>query len=176
MPTNLEPKLLPVFSRRSIRSYTGESIPDDMLKELLQAAMSAPSAVAKDPWRFIVIKDKKTLNRVAEALPNGKMLGEGGAGIIVLGDLNAAHRNETGYLLQDCSAATENLLLAASIIGLGACWLGVYPVEERIAHIKTVFSLEDHIIPVAAIALGFPNEKKEPRTRYTEEYVHWEKW
>jgi nitroreductase len=176
MAETLEPKLLPIFSRRSIRTYSDKPIPDGVIKELLNAAMAAPSAVGKDPWRFIVIKQKETLLTVAEALPNGKMLGDAGAGIIVLGDLEATHREEIGYLLQDCSAAIENLLIAASILGLGACWLGVYPVEDRITHLKKVFSLPDTIVPVSAIALGYPEEEKPPRTRFEKSYVHHEKW
>jgi nitroreductase len=172
----LEPKLLPIFSRRSIRTYLDKPVPEGLIEELLNAAMAAPSAVAKDPWRFIVVKNRETLRIIAEALPNGKMLAQAGVGFVVLGDLEAAHREDIGYLLQDCSAAIENLLIAASILGLGACWLGVYPVEERVTHLREVFTLPDTIIPVAAIAAGYPAEEKSPRTRFEKSYVHFEKW
>jgi nitroreductase len=138
--------------------------------------MAAPSAVAKDPWDFIVLTDKPLLATVAEALPNGKMLADAPLGIIVCGDLQRAHGNELSYLIQDCSAAIENLLLAASMLGLGACWLGVHPRPDRIAHIRKVFQLPEPVLPVAAIAIGHPAEEKESRTRFDSKLVHTNSW
>ena len=169
-------KLNFIYKRRSIRKYTSRAIDDDIVELLLKAAMAAPSACAKDPWRFIVVKDNKLKRKVVEALPNGTMMADAPVGIIVLGDINAAHGNELSYMLQDCSAAIQNLLLAASEFGLGAVWLGVHPREERMNHIKNVFNLPDNIIPISCIAVGYPAEEKEPRTRYNSEYVHFEKW
>ncbi|MBD3239011.1 MAG: nitroreductase family protein, partial [Chitinivibrionales bacterium] len=130
----------------------------------------------KDPWRFIVVRDKSTLSAIAEGLPNGKMLAGATLGFVVCGDTTAAHGGEVSYLLQDCSAAIENLLLAAHAVGLGAVWLGVHPREERIDHIRRLFELPETVLPVACIAAGYPAETKGSRTRYTDEYVHWEKW
>ena len=113
---------------------------------------------------------------IVEKLPYGKMLLEAPVGIVVCGDLKAAHDGQLSYMLQDCSAAIENLLLAAHSLGLGACWLGVHPREERINHIKAVLALPESVIPIAVIALGHPGEKKEPRTRYKTENVKFEKW
>ncbi|MFO7871322.1 MAG: nitroreductase family protein [Kiritimatiellia bacterium] len=169
-------KLESIFARRSVRAYREGEIPDGMIKDLLEAAMAAPSAVAKDPWHFIVIKDKGTLAKVAEALPNGQMLKQAAAGIVVCGDMEKAHGNEESYMLQDCSAAIENLLLAASMLGLGAVWLGVHPRPERVSHIKNVFGLPENIIPVSAVSLGWPEKTPEPRTRYDETSVHRERW
>jgi nitroreductase len=165
-----------IFGRRSIRAYTAEPVPPAMVEALLHAAMSAPSAVAKDPWRFVVVRERATLQRLTEELPNGKMLAEAAVGVVVCGDLEAAHDRQLSYLLQDCSAAIENLLLAAHVLGLGACWLGVHPRENRIRHVRTVLGLPEHIVPVSAIALGHPAEFKEPRSRYQAQYVHYEKW
>jgi nitroreductase len=165
-----------IFGRRSIRAYTPEPVTPEMVEALLHAAMSAPSAVAKDPWRFIVVRDGAVRVRLTEELPNGKMLADAALGIVVCGDLEAAHDRQLSYLLQDCSAAIENLLLAAHILGLGACWLGVHPRENRIRHVRQVLGLPEHIIPVSAIAIGHPAEFKEPRSRYRSEYVHYEKW
>ncbi|HOK03965.1 MAG TPA: nitroreductase family protein [Victivallales bacterium] len=169
-------KLSAIFARRSIRVFQEKEIPEEMIKDILEAAMAAPSAVAKDPWEFIVIKNKNTLIKITEALPNGKMLSSAPLGIIVCGDIKRAHGNELSFLLQDCSAAIQNILLASSILGLGACWLGVHPRTERISYIKEYFKLPENIIPIAAIALGFPAEKKEPRTRFDKEKIHFEKW
>lgn len=165
-----------IFRRRSIRKYQPREIPLAFIKELLEAGMSAPSAMAKDPWHFIVVKNKETLKAIASALPNGKMLESADTGFVICGDISVAHGNELSYLLQDCSAAIENILLAAPALGLGACWLGVHPRQDRIDAIRNIFGLADNIIPIAAIALGYPDEEKSPSSRYSDSAVHYEKW
>ena len=165
-----------LFGRRSIRAYTGAPVTEGQLQRLLEAAMAAPSAVAKDPWRFIVVRDRVRLERLARELSNGALLPAAGLGIVVCGDLGAAHDRQLSYLLQDCSAAIENLLLAASALGLGACWLGVHPREARMRFFRETFGLPDTIVPVACIAVGYAAETKEPRTRYREDYVRRETW
>jgi nitroreductase len=174
-PTTNDP-LQFLFGRRSIRVYAPGAIDDTTVTRLLQAAMAAPSAVAKDPWRFVVIRKRETLAAIAAALPNGGMLATATVGIAVCGDLEAAHDRQLSYLLQDCSAAIENLLLAAHGLGLGACWLGVHPREDRVRKLKELLSLPAPVIPVACIAIGHPGEQKEPRTRFNREFVHREKW
>jgi nitroreductase len=165
-----------LLSRRSIRVYAPGDVGEAAILQLLQAAMAAPSAVARDPWRFVVIRRQEVLSAIAAALPNGGMLATAPLGIIVCGDLAAAHDRQLSYLLQDCSAAIENLLLCAHALGLGACWLGVHPREDRVHKLKEILSLPPSVIPVAGIAIGRPGETKEPRTRFNPEYVHWEKW
>jgi nitroreductase len=172
----LDGKIAVLLGRRSVRAYQDKPIDDDTMRAVLRAAMAAPSAVACDPWRFIAIRDKTMLKRVADGLPNGKMLAKAGAGLIVCGDMGAAHDHNVSYLLQDCSAAIENALLAVHALGLGAVWLGVHPREDRISHLRALFSLPESIVPVACLAIGYPAEKKEPRTRYDETNVHWERW
>ena len=169
-------KLDMIFKRRSIRSYADKPVSDERVRDLLEAAMAAPSAVAKDPWHFIIVRDANRLKRIAEGLPNGKMLGDAAVGIIVCGDTEKAHDQQLSYLLQDCSAAIENILLAASELGLGACWLGVHPREERVDHLRDMLDIPAGVIPVSAIAVGWPAETKEPRTRYREDAVHRETW
>ena len=169
-------KLQFIFSRRSVRRYLDRSIPDEILTDLMEAAMAAPSAVAKDPWNFIVVRDRTTLDRIADFLPHGKMLRQAAAAIVVCGDIDRAHDGMESYMLQDCSAAIENILLAATALGLGSCWLGVHPRPDRIEGVRALFNLPPNIIPVSGIALGWPEEKKEPRTRHRDEAVHWEKW
>jgi nitroreductase len=176
MNTNVDENLGFIFGRRSIRVYAPGEISEAAVQKLLRAAMAAPSAVAKDPWRFIVIRNRQTLTRLAAALPNGPMLATAALGIAVCGELEAAHDQQLSYLLQDCSAAIENLLLGAHILGLGACWLGVHPREQRIKSLKEILSLPASVIPVACIAIGHPGEQKEPRTRYNPDYVRFERW
>jgi nitroreductase len=172
----MNPKLDCLFSRRSVRKYQDKEVPDEMINDLLEAAMSAPSAVAKDPWHFIVIKSRETLNTIAGTLPNTKMLLQATAAFIVCGDINKANIQAESYLLQDLSAASENVLIGANILGLGTCWLGLHPREDRLDFIRQLFDLPDNIIPMCGIALGWPAECPEARTRYKKERVHIEKW
>jgi nitroreductase len=165
-----------IFGRRSVRVYRPGDVDESTIQTLLEAAMAAPSAVAKDPWRFVVIRSRSMLTALADALPNGQMLATAAVGIVVCGDLEAAHDRQLSYLLQDCSASIENLLLAAQGLGLGACWLGVHPRESRVQQIASLLAIPAPVIPVAAVALGWPGETKEPRTRFNPAYVHREKW
>jgi nitroreductase len=172
----MNPALQCLFARRSVRKYTNREVPDSVVRDLLEAAMAAPSAVAKDPWHFIVVRDAATRAKIADGLPNGQMLRQSPVGIVVCGDIEKAHDRQESFMLQDCSAAIENLLVAAGLLGLGACWLGVHPRPERVQHIRALFRLEPRIVPLAVIALGYPDESPAPRTRYQESAVHKETW
>ena len=165
-----------LLARRGIRKYTDEPIRADQLQAALEAAMAAPSAMHCDPWRFIVIESQADRDRLADALPFGQMLRHAPMGIIVCGDLNVAHRNQLSYLLQDVSAAIQNLLLALHAQGLGAVWLGIHPNDDRVAAVKASFEIPDHVIPVSAIALGHPAEHPEARNRFNANHVHYGKW
>jgi nitroreductase len=176
MSTNVEKNLGLIFGRRSIRLYSAGAVSEAAVQKLLEAAMAAPSAAAKDPWRFVVVRDRRTLTEIAAALPNGQMIAGAALGIAVCGDLQAAHDQQLSYLLQDCSAAIENLLLCAHALGLGACWLGVHPREQRLNSLKQILSLPPSVIPVACISIGYPAEVKEPRTRFNRDYVHFDRW
>jgi len=169
-------KLSLFFGRRSIRVYAKKRVPDETINDLLQAAMAAPSAAAGDPWRFVVVQDPLMLRQMAAALPHGRLLGGAGVGIVVCGDLAAAHDHQLSYLLQDCSAAIENLLLAAHLLGLGACWLGVHPRQARMVALRALLGIPAPIIPVSVVAVGYPAEKREPRTRYRPDFVHHDRW
>jgi nitroreductase len=169
-------KLAPLFIRRSVRKYNQEPVTDAEIRDLLEAAMAAPSACAKDPWDFVVVRGRAALDRLAGVLPNGPMLRQADAAIVVCGDPSRAHRNLESYLLQDCSAAVENILLAAATLGVGACWLGVHPNVERMDPIRAQFGIPAAITPVAAIALGRPAEFPPARTRFRAACVHAGTW
>jgi nitroreductase len=143
---------------------------------LLEAAMAAPSAMTKDPWRFVTVWDKQTLGKLAALHPGAAMLSAAALAIMVCGDLDAAFERNISYLLQDCSAAIENLLLAAHAQGLGACWVGIYPGDAVVKQVRQLLSLPAPVVPVAAISVGKPGEQPPPRTRYNAGYVHREKW
>lgn len=161
-----------IWTRRSVRSFTPEPVPEDLIRELLSAAMSGPSACCKDPWEFLVLREKEDLARVASCLPNGSFLADASLGILVCGDLGRAHSEAISYMIQDCSAAIENLLLAANALGLGGCWLGIHPREERIAALGEIFRFPGKVIPLGAVALGYPVSRPEPRTRFNPARVH----
>ena len=163
-----------MLERRSIRRYTDAEVSDEVIRELLKAAMSAPSAMNQQPWHFTVIRNRETLNAITGLHPYSSMLKEASAAIVVSGD----HSREVteNYWVQDCSAATQNILLAASSLGIGAVWLGVYPRKERVEAIKRLLNMPAHVSPLSIISLGMPAEKKEPVDRYQEDRIHWEKW
>lgn len=161
-----------VLARRSIREYTGEPVSGDDLRKLLEAAMAAPSSRDRKPWEFVSVTGRGTLERLAEAHPHGKMLARAAAAVAVCGRPDIS----PDYWVQDCSAATENLLIAASAIGLGAVWLGVHPRDDRTAAVREVLGIPEEIPVLSLISIGHPAEEKEPRTQYDESRVHREKW
>ena len=165
-----------ILGRRSIRVYSPGQVSEPAVTRLLEAAMAAPSAMTKDPWRFITVRDKQTLSKLAALHPGAAMLASAAMAIVVCGDLDAAFDRQISYLLQDCSAAIENLLLAAHAQGLGACWVGIHPGEPSIKRVKELLSLPASFIPVAAVSLGLPGEQPAPRTRFNPDYVRAEKW
>jgi nitroreductase len=176
MDDNLSNKLDLIFGRRSIRIYAPGEIDGAIVTRLLEAAMAAPSAMTKDPWRFIVVREPASLRTMSEALPGGKMLITATLAIVVCGDLEAAFESQLSFLLQDCSAAIENLLLAAHGLGLGACWVGVHPSEAAIRQLKNLFGLPPTVLPIAVVSLGWPGEEPGARTRFAARNVHREKW
>jgi len=165
-----------IFSRRSIRKYHDREVSDDMIRDLLEAGMAAPSAVAKDPWHFIVLKERAVLDSLADVLPHGQMLRQATAAFVVCGDITQANLEHESYMLQDLSAAVENILLAANALGLGTCWLGVHPRPERMDGIRKLFTLPANIIPMCGIAIGWPKDPPPARTRYNPDKVHHGRW
>ncbi len=163
-----------ILTRRSIRSYTSDAVPDNVLKELLKAAMAAPSADNEQPWHFMVIKDRNTLNQIPTVHPYAKMIKKAPVAILVCGDPDLAVHGE--MWVQDCSAATENILIAVQSKGLGAVWLGVYPREERINGLRRLLQIPNRIIPFALIPIGYPAEEKPPSNRYREDRIHHDIW
>ena len=161
-----------ILSRRSIRRYTDEPVSNADMIRLLEAGMAAPSSRNLKPWHFVTTTSRETLDKLAEAHPHGKMLFEATAAIAVCGQLDIS----PDYWIQDCSAATENILVAAAALGLGSCWLGCHPREERIEAIGAVLGIPADIGILSLIAIGHPAEEKESRTQYDESRVHRERW
>lgn len=166
-----------IMSRTSVRSYTDQTIQRKDLEKIVRAGMSAPTAVNKQPWAFVVIDDKNVMKRLAEQLKNASMLQNAAAAIVVCGDLSLALTGENQeYWIQDCSAATENILLAAHGMGYGAVWCGIYPNKERMKVLYSELSLPENVIPLNIIPIGVPDRKNTPKDKWKPERLHWNKW
>ncbi len=160
-----------IFARRSIRAYTDERVTDEEIDLLLKAAMAAPSGSNIKPWHLIVIRDPAGLQALADVHPHGKMLAQAALAIAVCGV-----PGESRYWVQDCSAATENLLLAATALGLGAVWLGVHPRPEREGPIGDALGVPEGVGVLCLIAIGRPAEDKPSRTQFDPARVHYERF
>lgn len=163
-----------ILSRRSIRKYTKKPVSDEIVKELLKAAMSAPSALNEQPWHFIVIKDSQILDEIPKIQPYSKMIRDAPVAVVVCGDLNL--EKAKGFWVLDCSAVTQNILIAAQAKGLGAVWLGFYPREDRIKSLQKLLGIPEHVIPFSVIPIGYPAEQKPPANRYNESRIHYDQW
>ncbi|MHB1654072.1 MAG: nitroreductase family protein [Desulfitobacteriaceae bacterium] len=163
-----------ILRRRSIRKYTSEPVPDDLINVLLEAAMSAPSAHNEQPWHFIIIRDRKTLDEIPTFHPYAQMLKGASVAIMVCADLNL--EQSPGRAVLDCAAATENILIAAQERGLGAVWTAFYPDAERSQTVRSLLEIPNHVIPVALIPVGFPAEEKPPIQRFDPSRIHRDLW
>lgn len=167
-------KLRYILDRRSIRRFTEQKIDRETIKLLLTAAMYAPSAVNKQPWHFVVIDQRQILEKIMEIHPHAGMLQTASHGIVICGDELLQH--DDGYWVVDCGAATQNLLLAAQTLGLGACWVGLHPREGRKASFTTLLELPSHVKPFALVALGYPDEKIPRPERFKSDKVRQNSW
>ena len=164
-----------IFKRRSIRKYESKSVSEDKIKKILQAGMCAPSAGDERPWHFIVINKREILDKIPSVHPYSNMIKEAPLAILVCGDLSL--EKHTGFWVLDCSAATENILLAATSLGLGSIWLGVYPRDDRVNGLKKLLKINDeNIIPFSLIPIGYSAEEKSPKEVYDENKIHFNKW
>ena len=170
----MHPIIRQIQTRRSIRSYRPDPIAPGLLEDLLQAAMYAPSARNQQPWHFIVVNQREALDALAEANPYAKMLYQAPVAILVCAEPKRCTSPQ--YWQQDCAAATENILLAAHGVGLGTCWCGLYPAEERCDACREILNIPADIIPLSLIALGYPAEEKDLPERFQPERIHYNCW
>ncbi len=161
-----------ILTRRSIRRYTSKKVSAKVVEELLKVGMSAPSANNSQPWHFVVIDDRQILDRVPEFHAYSSMLYFAPLAIAVCGDSKVS----PAYWVQDCSAATQNILLAAHASGLGAVWLGIYPINERVRELQKLLNLPEQIVPLSLISLGYPAANKPPENRFNADRVHLNRW
>jgi len=163
-----------LMTRRSIRRYSDGPVTDAEVEQILRAAMAAPSAGNQQPWHFVFIRDRGIMRQIMAVHPYSSMLAQAPVCIAVLADTSLERHK--GYWVQDCSAATMNILLAAHALGLGAVWLGVHPVAEREAGLREILGLPDGVECLSLVAVGRPAESPEHPDRYDPSRVHRDRW
>jgi nitroreductase len=163
-----------LLNRRSIRKYKNQKINKEDLDKILKAAMYAPSAMNLQAWQFIVIDDRGILIETIKSIPYAEMLKQSPAAILVCGD-SSVEKNES-WLLQNCSAAIQNILLSAQGLGIGSCWIAIHGMDDVYKNIKSQFKLPENIVPVSIISLGYPDENVKTEERFKEEKIHYNKW
>ncbi len=161
-----------MYTRRSVREYTAEPVTDEQVEAMLKAAMAAPSAQDLRPWHFVVVRKRKLLDRLAEVHKYAHMLEKAPLAIVVCGDEEVSEQ----HWVEDTCAATQNLLLAATAVGLGGVWISVYPSKKRQKYVRDLLDIPDHIGVLCLVAVGHPAEETKPRTYYDPKRVHQEKW
>ncbi|MBF0121408.1 MAG: nitroreductase family protein [Desulfobacterales bacterium] len=165
-----------IHSRKSVRKFTGQEVKKELIEKILRAGMAAPTAVNKQPWSFIVVTDRKILDKLKDELPYAKMLDKAGAAIIVCGIPQKAYEKSLEFAVIDSTCASENILLATEALGLGAVWTAVYPDKKRMDSVRKILNIPDDIIPLNVIPIGHPTGTDKPKDKYNPENIHWEKW
>ena len=165
-----------IMTRTSIRQFTDQPVAKDTLDLIVKAGMAAPSAMNAQPWAFVVITEKEVLDTL-NAIKPWFNLKTATAAIVVCGDLGKTQEGPLQeYWVQDCSAVTENMLLAAHAYGLGAVWCGVYPNPDLIFPVSSVLGLPENVIPLNVVTMGYPAENPEPKDKFKSENIHYQKW
>lgn len=166
-----------ILERVSVREYTDEPVSEEQRKRLLRAAMAAPSACNRQPWQFVVIDDPKILGEIADNEQYMKMARHAPLAILVCGDTSLALKgDEEPFWVQDCSAATENILLEARELGLGAVWTGVHPMQDREDFFRKLLGMPDTIVPLSFVVIGHPARDRHPIDKWKPDRIHQNKW
>ncbi len=160
-----------IFSRKSVRSYTDQPVTVEDLMLLVRAGMAAPTGMNRQPWEFFIVQDKEIMASLSEKIPYARMLKEAQAAIVVIGN-----PEKSVYWYLDCSAAAQNILLAAESIGLGAVWTAGYPFEDRMKTISKAFGIPEPYLPLCLIPIGYPKGEQKPKDKWDESKVHLNKW
>ena len=161
-----------ILNRKSVRKYSDKAVEQDKIDTILKCAMAAPSAMNKQPWEILVVTDKEKLEKIAEIAPNAGYSKNSQVTMIVCGDKTVSEK----FWEQDCCAVTENILLAAEALDLGAVWCAVYPFDEKVEAVKQLFNLPENIVPLNIIPMGYPFANEEPKQKYNADKVHTNNW
>ncbi len=163
-----------LHSRRSIRKFREQAVEENLLEEIIAAGMMAPSAGNEQPWHFVVLREPRVLKAISADHLYASVVEKAPVAILVCGDLTF-DRYE-GFWVQDCAAATQNMLLAAHALGLGSIWVGIYPRSQRLSNIRSIIALPEYVIPFSLLPIGYPDEDKGLEVRFDQSRVHYEKW
>lgn len=163
-----------LLTRRSIRKYKDKDVSDEQIRNIIEAAMMAPSAGNAQPWQLVIVRNKELLAKVKDIHPYVGMAAKAPLAILVCGDLSL--EKFRGFWVQDCAAATQNLLLACHGLGLGAVWTGIHPLKDREDAFRKLFNLPEQVVPLALVVIGHPDQKPGSTRRYKEDRVHYERW
>ena len=174
-----------IFSRKSVRTYTDQAVSEEQVETLLKAAMAAPTGMNVQPWRFVVVRDQAVKDALAG--PRGGMIAQAPVVIVVCGETTMMRKPwgqpdaeavevENGNWALDCSAATENLLLAAEAIGLGAVWTAAYPYPDRMEPVREALALPANVTPLCVVPVGYPGGDDQPKDKWKPENIHYDKW
>jgi nitroreductase len=163
-----------IHRRKSVRKYLDKPVTKEQLTVLMKAGMAAPTAADKRPWAFVAVTDRALLDSLSECSPTGKMLKQAAAAIVVCGDTKRALNSEVW--VQDCSAASENILLAAEATRLGAVWIGIYPEYFKYNHVRRVLNIPMEVIPLNIISIGWPTGEEKPKEKFDPSNIHWQTW
>ena len=177
MPNNETDALAFIYNRKSVRHYTAEKVSREQLEILIKAGMAAPTGKNLQPWEFVIITDENKLKELSRGLPCAKMLQHVPAAIVVCGNLKeSSSKPFEHYWALDCSVASENILLAAEALGLGAVWTAAFPYKEKMKIVSELLNLPEHIVPLNVIPVGHPSNIEHPKDKFKPEQLHWEKW
>ena len=162
-----------IFSRKSVRTYTDKAVSEEQVETLLKAAMAAPTGMNVQPWRFVVVRNQAVKNRIAGR--NG-MISKASVAIVVCGETQLKNGQPNKNWTADCAAASENLLIAAEALGLGAVWTACYPYEERMSTVIEALELPEDVKPLCVIPVGYPTGNDKPKDKWKPENIHYDKW
>ncbi|WP_394330663.1 nitroreductase family protein [Butyricimonas synergistica] len=156
-----------IAARKSVRKYLKKEVEEEKITAMLKAGMAAPSGMDRRPWEFVVVTDRAALDSMAAGLPYAKMLTQAPMAIVVCGD-----STRSSYWYVDCSAVTQNVLLAAEALGLGAVWTAAYPYEDRIGIVRKYTNMPEQIVPLCIIPVGYPDGPQKAKDKYDESKIH----
>lgn len=163
-----------ILTRRSIRKYKDKKINKEQVNEIIKAAMYAPSAFNKQPWQFIAIDKREIIDEIFKIIPHAEMLKQAAIAVLICGDKSL--EEDINLIALDCSAATQNALLAIHDIGLGGVWISVYPAEDTITGLRNLFKYPENIVPISLLSIGFPDEAVANEERFKPEKIHYNNW
>ncbi len=165
-----------IMTRASVRSYTGEQIDDSIVNKILRAGMAAPTAANKQPWQFIVVNEQNLKDSITAAFEYTKMVENCSFAVVVCGNMNKILKEDMpdgGFWVEDCSAASENMLIAAHALGVGGVWCGIYPLKDREARLRSILNLPDNLTPLNVMAFGYPAQPVAPKDKWVPAKIHY---